>query len=191
MRWPHNLLLISLLSVAGLSAQAADPVTRTAMPGPDQFELRAVLPVSLDALLPVLEQPCHVRQWMPGVETLTILKRPSATQTLVYMARQAPWPLSGRDAVTLFERHPGEPVVLTMQGEPEAWPRQPGHASTVYRRQLDLADGAWKRQHPCGVSATGQSRRRHPPVAGGPVRPGAHGSGAGRAGELCTQSATH
>ncbi|WP_272963282.1 START domain-containing protein [Alcanivorax jadensis] len=148
MRWPHNLLLISLLSVAGLSAQAADPVTRTAMPGPDQFELRAVLPVSLDALLPVLEQPCHVRQWMPGVETLTILKRPSATQTLVYMARQAPWPLSGRDAVTLFERHPGEPVVLTMQGEPEAWPRQPGHV------RVPFTEGSWTLQTEPGNGST-------------------------------------
>ncbi|MGB2246047.1 MAG: START domain-containing protein [Alcanivorax sediminis] len=118
----------------------AEGVMRTPLPGPDRFELQAALPVPLAELLPILERPCHVRQWMPGIETLTVLERPSATQTLVYMARKAPWPLSGRDAVTLFERHPGEPLVLTMSGKPDAWPDQPGHVRVPY------TEGSWTLQ---------------------------------------------
>lgn len=140
MRWRGRVLLVSLLASFGAWAQAAHPVTRTAMPGPDQFELRAELPVALAELLPLLEQPCHVRQWMPGVDTLTILERPSPTRTLVYMARSAPWPLSGRDAVTLFERHSGDPVVLTMKGKPDAWPEQPDHV------RVPFTEGSWSLQ---------------------------------------------
>lgn len=124
------LLLLPLLSVA-------DRVSRTALPGPDRFELEAELPIPLTQLVPILEQPCHVLQWMPGIETLKILERPSKTQTLVYMARKAPWPLSGRDAVTLFERHPGDPLVLTMSGNPAAYPDQPGHVRVPY------TEGSW------------------------------------------------
>ena len=149
MRWRGSALLISLLAGMVSSAQAAGPVTRTAMPGPDQFELRAVLPVDRTVLLPLLEQPCHVRQWMPAVETLTILERPSSTQTLVHMARSAPWPLSGRDAVTLFERHPGDPVVLTMQGKPDAWPEQPGYV------RVPFTEGSWSLQVQPETGSTG------------------------------------
>lgn len=134
MRWLTSLLLIPLLVPAGA---AAGNVTRVTLPGPDRFELQAELPIQRGELLPILETPCHVRQWMPGIETLTILERPSATQTLVYMARRAPWPLSGRDAVTLFERHPGDPLVLTMTGIPDAWPDQPGHVRVPY------TEGSW------------------------------------------------
>lgn len=148
MRWRCSFLRISLLLCLGTSVQASGPVTRTVMPGPDQFELQAVLPVERAALLPLLEQPCHVRQWMPAVETLTILERPSATRTLVYMARQAPWPLQGRDAVTLFERHPGNPVVLTMQGRPKAWPEQPGHV------RVPFTEGSWSLQALPGTNRT-------------------------------------
>ncbi|WP_290536956.1 START domain-containing protein [Alcanivorax sp.] len=135
MRWKPNLLLPLLLGL-GLIARA-DTVSRTSMPGPDCFELQAELPIPLDVLLPILEVPCHVRQWMPGLEALTVLDRPSDTQTLIYMARRAPWPLSGRDAVILFERHPGNPVKLTMSGRPDAWPEQPGHVRVTY------TEGSW------------------------------------------------
>lgn len=133
---PCNRPLFWVLLLMPLWA-GANGVTRMALPGPDRFELTAELPISLRALLPVLEQPCHVRQWMPGIETLRILERQSDTRTLVYMARKAPWPLSGRDAVTLFERHAGDPVVLTMSGQPDAWPDQPGHVRVPY------TEGSW------------------------------------------------
>lgn len=129
-------VILSLLLVMPLPAMAAG-VTRTSLPGPDRFTLQAVLPISLKQLLPILEQPCHVRQWMPGIKTLTILDTPSATQTLVYMARKAPWPLAGRDAVTLFERHTGDPLVLTMSGNPAAYPEQPGYVRVPY------TEGSW------------------------------------------------
>ena len=133
MRWlTKGILLLWLASMAG-----AAEVMRTPLPGPDRFALEAELPVPLHQLLPILEAPCHVRQWMPGIKTLTILDRPSATQTLVYMARKAPWPLSGRDAVTLFERHPGDPLVLSMSGQPDAWPDQPGLVRVPY------TEGSW------------------------------------------------
>ncbi|MZR63107.1 START domain-containing protein [Alcanivorax sp. DP30] len=134
MRWIASVVLMLLWLPALV---AAEGVVRTPLPGPDRFELQTALPIPLRQLLPILETPCHVRQWMPGIETLTILDRPSATQTLVYMARKAPWPLSGRDAVTLFERHPGDPLVLTMSGQPDAWPDQPGHVRVPY------TEGSW------------------------------------------------
>ena len=134
MRWITSSVLMLLWLP---SLVAAESVVRTSLPGPDRFELQTALPIPRSQLLPILEAPCHVRQWMPGIETLSILDRPTATQTLVYMARKAPWPLSGRDAVTLFERHPGEPLVLTMSGQPEAWPEQPGHVRVPY------TEGSW------------------------------------------------
>lgn len=131
MRWPASVLLLTLplLCLADLE--------RTVMPGPDRFSLRALLPVSRQQLLPLLERPCHVRQWMPGLDRLRLLSHPSPGQSLVYMSQPAPWPLLGRDAVTLFERRDGEPVMILMTGQPDAYPLQPGYV------RMPVIEGRW------------------------------------------------
>ncbi|EKF73650.1 phosphatidylcholine transfer protein [Alcanivorax hongdengensis A-11-3] len=125
MRW-----LASVVLLLAMPAWAA--VTRTALPGPDRFTLEATLPVSRAALLPMLEQPCQVRQWMPHLRDIRILHRLGPDQTLVYMAREGSWPVSNRDAITLFRRQAGEPLVLTMEGQPDVLPARPGYVRMPY-----------------------------------------------------------
>ena len=112
---------------AGPTNDADTRVTRAQQAGPDMVHATAVLPIRTHDLLAVLEQPCHVRQWMPDLEMLTLLTQ-QGEQSLVYMRMRAPWPMRSRDAVTRFTRHQADDgtVTLTMQGDSDAIARVPG-----------------------------------------------------------------
>lgn len=114
-------------------------VTREQHSGPDTVHATAMLPIGTTALLSVLENPCHVRRWMPDLEELEVLTQHDG-HSLVYMRTRAPWPLRPRDAVTRFTRHITEDgiVTLTMRGESDAVAPVPG----VVR--MPFIDGQWQ-----------------------------------------------
>ncbi|MDX1803679.1 MAG: START domain-containing protein [Alcanivorax sp.] len=150
MRW-----LISL-PLCLLTAVALAGITRTPLPWPDRFTARTTLPLTVEKLLPILQQPCQVRRWMPGVQQVRILAHPGAGQTRVYMARSAPWPLQNRDAVTLFSSQPGDPWVITMQGQPAALPPRPGYV------RMPLIEGRWSLQASAGATLVEYRQRLDP-----------------------------
>ena len=150
MRWPASLLLFLLCPMSWAS------VSRTSLPGPDRFRAQASLPISVQQLLPILQQPCQVRRWMPGVAQVRIIDRQSPARTLVYMARSAPWPLQNRDAVTLFVSQPGDPWVITMIGQPHALPLRPGYV------RMPIIEGRWSLRAGDGATLVEYQQRVDP-----------------------------
>lgn len=119
-----------------------DTVSRETRNGPDRLHARLTLPVAPATAMNILEQPCHVRRWMPGLTALEVVARPAPGKTLVYMAHAGRWPVMPRDAVTLFERpvpasDQQDTIELTMQARPEALPAQPGHV------RIPFIEGRW------------------------------------------------
>lgn len=114
------------LALASVPAAAAD------------VDARARIRAPADTVLDALEQPCHVRQWMPDLIEVRILDRPAPQVTRVYMASRTPWPFQPRDAITRFERQAGNPVLITLQGEPDALPPRDGFI------RIPASSGEWR-----------------------------------------------
>lgn len=112
-------------------------VERISRPGPDEIRATVLVAAPVVRVLTLLEQPCHLLQWVPKLRSLTILARPGENQALVYMATDLGWPMHPRDSVTLFTRSAGPPVTLTMQSRPYSMP-----AVTGYQR-IPFSEGIW------------------------------------------------
>lgn len=122
----------------GLSGHAvAVEVERVARQGPDEIHATVLVSASVKQVLTVLEDPCHLRRWVPKLESLKILARPQENQTLVYMATDPAWPMSPRDSVTLFTRHQGPPITLEMQSRPNTVPEKAGY------HRIPFSEGRW------------------------------------------------
>lgn len=128
-------LLIAALSLPG--RVFAVEVERLSRDGPDEIRATVVVAAPVTRILTLLEQPCHLLQWVPKLRSLTILARPGENQTLVYMATDLGWPMHPRDSVTLFTRSAGPPITLTMQSRPDSTP-----VVTGYQR-IPFSEGSW------------------------------------------------
>jgi len=124
--------------VFGLSGYAvAVEAERVPRQGPDEIHATVLVPAPVRQVLAVLEEPCHLRRWVPKLGSLTILARPRENQTLVYMTTDPAWPMSPRDSVTLFTRHEGPPITLDMQSRPDAVPEMAGY------QRIPFSAGSW------------------------------------------------
>jgi len=122
----------------GLSDYAvAVEVERVARQGPDEIHATVLVSAPVRQVLTVLEKPCHLRRWVPKLQSLKILARPQENQTLVYMATDSAWPMSPRDSVTLFTRHQGPPITLEMESRPNAVPEKAGY------QRIPFSEGRW------------------------------------------------
>ena len=127
--------ILALLGLAGPSlAVEAERISRE---GPDEILATVTIDVSVAQVLTALEQPCHLRQWMPQLDRLEVLDTPAENQTLVYIATDIAWPFSPRDAITLFTRHDGLPIRLEMHSQPQAYPEVDGYA------RIPFSEGSW------------------------------------------------
>lgn len=131
--------LVFLFAVAfGLSGYSvAVEVERIPRQGPDEIHATVLVPAPVRQVLEVLEEPCHLRRWVPKLATLKILARPRKNQTLVYMATDPDWPMSPRDSVTLFTRHEGPPITLNMQSRANVMPEMAGY------QRIPFSEGSW------------------------------------------------
>tara|TARA_R110001583_G_C5658373_1_gene409405 strand:+ start:535 stop:1191 length:657 start_codon:yes stop_codon:yes gene_type:complete len=122
----------------GLSGYAvAVEVERVSRQGPDEIHATVLIPAPVRQVLEVLEEPCHLRRWVPKLGSLKILARPRENQTLVYVATDRAWPMSPRDSVTLFTRHQGPPITLDMESRPNAVPEMAGY------QRIPFSKGSW------------------------------------------------
>lgn len=122
----------------GLSGYAvAVEVKRVPRQGPDEIHATVLILAPVRQVLAVLEEPCHLRRWVPKLGSLKILERPRENQTLVYMATVPAWPASPRDSVTLFTRHEGPPITLDMQSRPNAVAEMAGY------QRIPFSEGSW------------------------------------------------
>ena len=112
-------------------------VERIPRQGPDEIRATVLVAAPVRQVLAFLEEPCHLRQWVPDLGSLTILARPQENQTLVYLATDPAWPMSPRDSVTLFTRHEGPPITLNMQSRPNAVPEMAGY------QRIPFSNGSW------------------------------------------------
>ncbi|KKN54006.1 hypothetical protein LCGC14_0596560 [marine sediment metagenome] len=112
-------------------------VERVSRQGPDEIRATVLVAAPVTRILTLLEQPCHLLQWVPKVRSMTILARPDENQTLVYMATDLGWPMHPRDSVTLFTRSEGPPVTLTMQSRPDSMPAVAGY------QRIPFSAGSW------------------------------------------------
>lgn len=101
-------------------------IERNHSEGPDLIRARTRLPVPLERLLLFLEQPCHVRQWMPKLEEIRYLAQDQAPGQLVYIANHGNWLARGRDAVLRFTRTGKNPVQIEVRAEPNHLPHRDG-----------------------------------------------------------------
>lgn len=122
----------------GLSGYAvAVEVERVPRQGPDEIRATVLIPAPMTEVLAALEEPCHLRRWLPNLGSLIILARPRENQTLVYMATDLPWPMPPRDSITLFTRHEGPPITLDMESRPNAMPEVAGY------QRIPFSEGSW------------------------------------------------
>ncbi|TSJ68518.1 hypothetical protein FPC41_13400 [Marinobacter vulgaris] len=131
--------LVFLTTLAfGVSGYAvAVEVERVPRQGPDEIHATVLVPAPVKQVLAVLEEPCHLRRWVPKLASLKILARPRENQTLVYMATDPAWPMFPRDNVILFTRHEGPPITLDMQSRPNAMPEMAGY------QRIPFSEGSW------------------------------------------------
>ncbi|MFO7704629.1 MAG: START domain-containing protein [Halopseudomonas sp.] len=132
-----GLFLLTTLALSLSGRVLAVDVERVPRQGPDEIRATVLVKAPVTRVLTLLEQPCHLRQWVPKLRSLTILARPVENQALVYMATDLGWPMLPRDSVTLFTRSEGPPVTLTMQSRPDSLP-----AVTGYQR-IPFSEGSW------------------------------------------------
>lgn len=122
----------------GFSGYAvAMDVKRVPRQGPDEIHATVLVLAPVRQVLAVLEEPCHLRRWVPKLGSLKILAKPRENQTLVYMTTDPAWPMSPRDSVTLFTRHEGPPITLDMQSRPNAVPEMDGY------QRIPFSEGSW------------------------------------------------
>ena len=122
----------------GLSDYAvAVEVERVPRQGPDEIHATVLVQAPVRQVLAFLEEPSHLRQWVPDLGSLMILARPQENQTLVYLATNPAWPMFPRDSVTLFTRHEGPPITLDMQSRPNAVPEMAGY------QRIPFSEGSW------------------------------------------------
>lgn len=122
----------------GFSGYAvAVEVERIPRQGPDEIHATVLIPAPISQVLAALEEPCHLRRWVPNLGSLIILARPRENQTLVYMATDLPWPMPPRDSITLFTHREGPPITLDMQSRPNAMPEVAGY------QRIPFSEGSW------------------------------------------------
>lgn len=131
------LVLLTTLAVSLPDYAVAVEVGRVFRHGPDEIHATVLVPAPVSRVLTFLEEPCHLRRWLPNLGSLRILARPRENQTLVYMATDFAWPMSPRDSVTLFTRRQGPPITLDMQSRPNALPEMPGY------QRIPFSEGSW------------------------------------------------
>lgn len=132
-----GVFLLTTLALSLSDRVVAVEVERVSRQGPDEIRATVLIKAPVTQVLTLLEQPCHVRQWVPKLRSLTILAWPGENQALVYMATDLGWPMLPRDSVILFTRSEGPPVTLTMQSRPDSLP-----AVTGYQR-IPFSEGSW------------------------------------------------
>ncbi|MBQ0742561.1 MAG: hypothetical protein KBT85_04605 [Pseudomonas sp.] len=132
-----TLLLLASLMLSLPGRALAVEVERVTRDGPDELRATVLLAAPEARVLALLEQPCHLLEWVPKLRSLTILEKPGENQTLVYMATELGWPMSLRDSVTLFTRSDGPPVTLTMQSRPDSVPAVDGY------QRIPFSEGSW------------------------------------------------
>ena len=129
--------MLTTLALSLSDRVLAVEVERVSRQGPDEIRATVLVAAPVTRVLTLLEQPCHLLQWVPKLRSLTILARPAENQTLVYMATDLGWPMHPRDSVTLFTRSEGPPLTLAMQSRPDSMP-----AITGYQR-IPFSEGSW------------------------------------------------
>lgn len=132
-----GLFLLTTLALSLSGRVFAVEVERISRDGPDEVRATVSVAAPVARVLTLLEQPCHLLQWVPKLRSLTILARPGEDQTLVYMATELGWPMDLRDSVTLFTRSEGPPVTLTMQSRPDSMPAVNGY------QRIPFSEGSW------------------------------------------------
>ncbi|WP_178091388.1 START domain-containing protein [Halopseudomonas laoshanensis] len=132
-----GLLLLTTLALSLSGRVLAVEVERVSRDGPDEIRATVSVAAPVTRVLTLLEQPCHLLQWVPKVRSLTVLARPGENLTLVYMATDLGWPMQLRDSVTLFTRSEGPPVTLTMQSRPDSVPAVDGY------QRIPFSEGSW------------------------------------------------
>lgn len=132
-----GVFLLTALAISLSGRVLAVEVERVPRDGPDEIRATVSVAAPVTRVLTLLEQPCHLLQWVPKVRSLTVLARPGENLTLVYMATDLGWPMQLRDSVTLFTRDEGPPVTLTMQSRPDSVPAVDGY------QRIPFSEGSW------------------------------------------------
>ncbi len=112
--------------------RANDSVQRQPLDGADLIVAEARLAIQADWLLSVLEQPCHVREWMPDLVEIRSLAPDPGPGQRVYMVTRGTLLSQPRDSVGRFVRDPDTPLQITMQAEPDALPPVSGRVRIPY-----------------------------------------------------------
>ena len=127
------LALFSPVTLFSPAVQALE-ITRTDHSGADLVQAQVQLPVTPSRLLPVLEQPCHVRQWMPDLVRIQLLATDGKPGQRVYMVSRGSWLTRPRDSVSRFVRSGSNPIVITMTAEPDALPQRDQYIRIPFAR---------------------------------------------------------
>lgn len=118
-------------------AAANAKVERLHQDGADLIRTETRINAPRALLLTVLEQPCHVREWMPDLTEVRLLDPDAQLGQRVYMVTKGTLLSQPRDSIGRFQRSGEQPVIIAMQAEPDALPRHPD------RVRIPFAEAHW------------------------------------------------